>query len=38
VREINKDDILKMKQQPGKDMVIYGSGRIVFSFYAIRFD
>jgi dihydrofolate reductase len=29
VREINKDDILKMKQQPGKDMVIYGSGSIV---------
>ena len=32
VREINKDDILKMKQQPGKDMVIYGSGSIVSAF------
>jgi dihydrofolate reductase len=29
VEEINKDDILKMKQQPGKDIVIYGSGSIV---------
>jgi dihydrofolate reductase len=32
VREVNKDDILKMKQQPGKDMVIYGSGSIVSAF------
>jgi dihydrofolate reductase len=29
LREINKDNILKMKQQPGKDIVIYGSGSIV---------
>jgi dihydrofolate reductase len=29
IREINKDDILRMKGQPGKDMVIYGSGSIV---------
>jgi len=29
VKEINKDDILKMKQQPGEDIVIYGSGSIV---------
>ncbi len=29
VEEINKDDILKLKQQPGKDIVIYGSGSIV---------
>lgn len=31
-KEINKDQILKMKQQPGKDMVIYGSGSIVSAF------
>jgi dihydrofolate reductase len=29
MREISKDDILKMKGQPGKDIVIYGSGSIV---------
>jgi len=29
VREIGKDEILKMKQGPGRDMVIYGSGSIV---------
>jgi dihydrofolate reductase len=32
VREIVPDEILKMKQQPGKDMVIYGSGSIVSAF------
>jgi len=29
VREFGKDEILKMKQGPGRDMVIYGSGSIV---------
>jgi len=29
VREIIPEEILKMKQQPGKDMVIFGSGSIV---------
>lgn len=29
VKEINKEEILKKKQQPGKDIVIYGSGSIV---------
>jgi len=32
VKEINKEEILKMKQQPGKDMVIYGSSSIVSTF------
>lgn len=32
VREVIRDDILKMKQQPGKNMVIYGSGSIVSEF------
>jgi dihydrofolate reductase len=32
VREINPEEIRQMKQQPGKDMVIYGSGRIVQAF------
>ncbi len=32
VKEIDKDQILKMKQQSGKDMVIYGSGSIVSAF------
>lgn len=31
IREINQDEILKMKQKPGKDMVIYGSGSLVSS-------
>ena len=29
VKEIDKDDILKMKQECGRNMVIYGSGSIV---------
>ena len=32
VKEINKEEILKMKQQPGMDMVIFGSGSIVSTF------
>jgi len=32
VKEIDRDQILKMKQQPGKDMVIFGSGSIVSAF------
>lgn len=32
VKEINKEEILKMKQQPGMDMVIFGSGSIVSAF------
>lgn len=31
IREINPEEILKMKQQPGKNMVIYGSGSLVSS-------
>lgn len=31
IREINSEEILKMKQQPGKNMVIYGSGGLVSS-------
>ena len=29
VKELNKEEILKMKQQPGKNMMIFGSGTIV---------
>jgi dihydrofolate reductase len=29
VKELNKDEILKLKQQPGKNMMIFGSGSIV---------
>ncbi len=29
VKEIKKDEILKLKQQPGKNMIIFGSGSIV---------
>lgn len=29
VKEINPEEILKLKQQPGKNMVIYGSGSLV---------
>ena len=29
LREINPEEILNMKEQPGKDMVIYGSGSLV---------
>ena len=29
VRELRKDEILKLKQQPGKNMMIFGSGTIV---------
>ncbi len=29
VKELNKDEILKLKQQPGKNMMIFGSGTIV---------
>jgi dihydrofolate reductase len=29
LREINQEEILDMKEQPGKDLVIYGSGSIV---------
>ena len=32
VKEINKKHILQMKQQPGMDMVIFGSGSIVSTF------
>jgi dihydrofolate reductase len=32
VREIVPEEILKLKQQPGKDMVIYGSGSLVSEF------
>jgi dihydrofolate reductase len=29
VKELNKDEILKLKQRPGKNMMIFGSGIIV---------
>ena len=29
IKELNKEEILNLKKQPGKDMVIYGSGSIV---------
>jgi dihydrofolate reductase len=29
IKGVDKEEILKMKQRPGKDMVIYGSGSIV---------
>jgi dihydrofolate reductase len=32
VKEVNPQDILKMKQQPGKDMAIFGSGDLVTTF------
>ncbi len=32
VKELNKDEILKLKQQPGKNMMIFGSGTIVEQF------
>ena len=32
IKEITAEEILKMKKQPGKDMVIYGSGSIVAAF------
>ncbi|MDY9926913.1 dihydrofolate reductase family protein [Methanosarcina sp.] len=32
VKEITSEEILKMKKQPGKNMVIYGSGSIVSAF------
>jgi dihydrofolate reductase len=32
IGEINKDEISKMKNRPGEDMVIFGSGSIVSSF------
>jgi dihydrofolate reductase len=32
VKEINKDEVSKMKQRPGRDMVIFGSGSIVSAF------
>jgi dihydrofolate reductase len=32
VREIIPEEIVKLKQQPGKDMVIYGSGSLVSAF------
>ncbi len=32
VREVIPEEILKMKEQPGKDMVIYGSGSLVSEF------
>jgi dihydrofolate reductase len=35
LQEINKDDILRLKQQPGKDMVILGSGTIVQQFASL---
>ena len=32
IKEINKEEILKIKEQPGRNMVIYGSGRLVSVF------
>jgi len=32
VREVVPEEIVKLKQQPGKDMVIYGSGSLVSAF------
>jgi len=32
IKEINTEEILEMKKQPGKDMVIYGSGSIISAF------
>lgn len=32
LKDVIPDDIRKLKQQPGKDMVIYGSGSIVSEF------
>lgn len=32
IKEITAEEILKMKKQPGKNMVIYGSGSIVSAF------
>ncbi len=32
VREVIPEEIVKLKQQPGKDMVIYGSGSLVSAF------
>jgi dihydrofolate reductase len=32
VKEASREDILKMKRQPGKDMVIFGSGSLVSAF------
>jgi len=32
VEDINTEEILKIKQKPGKDMVIFGSGSIVSAF------
>ncbi|MCZ7395546.1 MAG: dihydrofolate reductase family protein, partial [Candidatus Methanoperedens sp.] len=32
VKEVIQEEIAKMKQQPGKDMVIFGSGSIVSTF------
>ena len=32
IMELNKEEILDLKKQPGKDMVIYGSGSLVSAF------
>jgi dihydrofolate reductase len=32
VREVIPEEIMQLKQQPGKDMVIYGSGSLVSAF------
>ena len=32
IKEINKEGILKIKEQPGRNMVIYGSGSLVSVF------
>jgi len=32
IKEINKEEILKIKEQPGRNMVIYGSGSLVSVF------
>ncbi len=29
MKELHKDEILKLKQQPGKNMMIFGSGTLV---------
>lgn len=36
LRKINATEIREMKQQPGKDMVIFGSGTIVTAFTQLR--
>ncbi len=35
VKELHKDEILKLKQQPGKNMMIFGSGTLVEQLAAL---